>query len=331
MRRTFFFLLGTVFALSACSTPTLTPTTVSVSPTTPPTSTQAPTLEPTAMPTEAPASTASAQVVFVSNRGEDPNQSLLYILDVDSGEIKEVKTGFENILYPKWSPDGSKILFTIPDVWHLYTIAPDGSNLTQITDFRSNNADWSPDGTKIVFQSDAQNEPENVPDLYMVDADGQNLVELLDAPDTLEFAPRWGAGDEIIFLSNLTGNVEIYLMNAISGELISKVTEGKSSIISANISDNGERIVFVYPQGGKMTDLYLIDRSGELGSVVRLTDNPTRDSDPVFTADGSQILYSSNASGNTDLWLIDVDGQNATQLTDDEYYDAYPDYWLPSN
>lgn len=36
----------------------------------------------------------------------------------------------------------------------LIHIDADGSNLTQVTDFRSNNAEWSPDGKKIVFHSD---------------------------------------------------------------------------------------------------------------------------------------------------------------------------------
>jgi hypothetical protein len=32
---------------------------------------------------------------------------------------------------------------------------------------------------------------------------------------------------------------------------------------------------------------------------------------------------------NVDLWMFDADGSNPVQLTDDEYYDAYPDYWAP--
>lgn len=323
MKKVFVVFFCVSLLVAACGAPPPEPT-VTVPP---PTETPKP--EPTATATQpVVAAPTSPQVVFVSNRGDDPGQGRLYLLDVSNGEITEIETGFDNVLFPKWSPDGTKILFVIPDVWNLYTIAPDGSDLTQITDFRSNNADWSPDGSKIVFQSDAQNEPENQPDIYMVDADGQNLVELMDAPDTLEFAPRWGAGDEIIFLSSRSGNVEVFLLNTASGEL-TQVTEGNASIISAAISNDGERIAFVYPQGGNFTDMYIIDKSGGTSSVVRLTSDATRDSDPAWTPDDSQIVYSSDSSGNTDLWLIDVNGENPVQLTDDEYYDAFPDYWMP--
>jgi Tol biopolymer transport system component len=67
-------------------------------------------------------------------------------------------------LYPSWSPDGSRILFTSnrsgssDNVW---TMSADGSDLRQVTratdlvDFRGGHlAAWSPDGELIVFESD---------------------------------------------------------------------------------------------------------------------------------------------------------------------------------
>jgi Tol biopolymer transport system component len=54
-----------------------------------------------------------------------------------------------------WSPDGSQIAFTSPrnGSWDIYTIRPDGTDLTRITD--SPNAEfspsWSPDGGRIAY------------------------------------------------------------------------------------------------------------------------------------------------------------------------------------
>jgi Tol biopolymer transport system component len=298
-------------------------------PTEPPAPTNTPvpptdTPEPT--PTPVP---AGPRVVFVSNRGDDPDKTDLYILDVESGEITPLNTGFDAVVFPKWSPDGSKILFAVRDVWNLYTIEPDGSNLTQVTDFRSNNADWSPDGGQIVFQSDHQNEPVDTPDIYVVDADGGNLVELLDAPEYADFNPRWAPGsNQIMFLSNRTGHFEIFLMNA-DGSEVTQVTEGGASITNASISNDGEWIAFVYPQGGNFTDMYRIDKSGDLDSVVRLTKDATFDDGPAWSPDNEKIFFYSDRGGNVDLWMFDADGSDPVQLTDDEYYDAYPDYWEP--
>jgi len=49
---------------------------------------------------------------------------------------------------------------------------------------------------------------------------------------------------------------------------------------------------------------------------------------PSFSPDGKQIVFASNMSGSWELWTINVDGTNLVQLTDDEYYDAFPD-WSP--
>jgi Tol biopolymer transport system component len=67
--------------------------------------------------------------------------------------------------YPDWSPDGQRILFNTHDqsyfedttlASNLYTIRPDGTDLTQLTHFgdkdaRATQASWSPDGKQIVF------------------------------------------------------------------------------------------------------------------------------------------------------------------------------------
>jgi Tol biopolymer transport system component len=57
---------------------------------------------------------------------------------------------------PRWSPDGKKILFysNRTGSYELWTIKPDGSGLTQITEEPGVTQDspiWSPDGTRIVY------------------------------------------------------------------------------------------------------------------------------------------------------------------------------------
>ena len=59
---------------------------------------------------------------------------------------------------PDWSPDGTKIVFTLltpdyhPDIW---TIDVDGSNATNLKPDAEweTSPDWSHDGTKILFWS----------------------------------------------------------------------------------------------------------------------------------------------------------------------------------
>lgn len=223
------FILLFVFAMlvGACAQPTPEPTKPPPPPPPEPTNTPVPPT-PTPEPTLPPV-VGGPRVVFVSNRGDDPDKTDLYVLDMETQEITSLNTGFDAVVFPQWSPDGRKILFAVRDVWNLYTIAPDGSDLTQVTAFRSNNADWSPDGSKIVFQSDHDNEPTDTPDIYTVDANGENLVELIDEPEFADFNPRWAGSGQIMFLSNRTGSYEVFLINE-DGSDVTQVTEGKSPI-----------------------------------------------------------------------------------------------------
>ncbi|MHC1784941.1 MAG: hypothetical protein AB9891_19685 [Anaerolineaceae bacterium] len=297
-----------------------------VDPTIPATATKAPTaaFEPSATPDQ-----GGPQIVFVSNRSGDQDSRQLHILDLDSGEIHLLDTGFDNVVFPRWSPDGQKILFTVTDVWNLYTIRSDGSELTQVTDFRSNNADWSPNGTGIVFQSDHAGEPENTPDIYTMNLDGSGLTKIVDDLPIADFGPRWSKdGNQITFLSTKTGHPEVYLIDP-DGSNRTQVTDGGSTIISQEISPDGSLIVFSYPQGKVFTDLYTVDISGVVDSVVRLTSDASLKDAPAWTPDGQKIVYFGNKGGPFDIWIINKDGSSELNLTADEFYDGYPDYWAP--
>ncbi len=295
----------------------------------PPTDTPAPTE--TALPTETLVPTLESyagppRIVFASNRGGDPNQLGLFLMDLETFEITPINTGLEVNLLPKWSPEGNRILFSIPEDWHLFTVLADGSQLTQLTDFRSNNADWSPDGMQIVFQSDHQNEPEDTPDIYIIDLLDENLLEILDDPDSIDYNPRWSPdGSKILFVTNRTGKHELFTMN-IDGADLAQLMESEEPVTGAEWSPDGSKIAFT-AGGFGLTELYVVDADGS-ANLLQLTDNDSSNQNPTWSPDGGQIIFSSNAGGNWDLWIVDRDGANLVQLTDDAFYDNYPD-WCP--
>jgi Tol biopolymer transport system component len=80
---------------------------------------------------------------------------------------------------PDWSPDGTRIAFvSIRDGdREIYVMAPNGSNLVQLTNNDNGEADptWSPDGSRIAFASDQDGDYE----IYVMAADGTGLVRQL--------------------------------------------------------------------------------------------------------------------------------------------------------
>lgn len=50
---------------------------------------------------------------------------------------------------------------------------------------------------------------------------------------------------------------------------------------------------------------------------------------PDWSADGRRILYHSDVTGNWEIWAMDADGSNQTQLTNETAYDHFDGSWSP--
>jgi Tol biopolymer transport system component len=128
-----------------------------------------------------------ATFVYYSSRDET-----IHLVDAD-GSNDRVLTGLPSVpsgqppnWLPTWSPDSSRIAFTSKDLW---TIRPDGTDLTQLTDLSEGefafDPSWSPDGSSILFtvggwETDAAGigGAQRAGALYTVGTDGSNLTRI---------------------------------------------------------------------------------------------------------------------------------------------------------
>ena len=105
----------------------------------------------------------------------------VYVSRPDGARERRVTPPRLEASFPTWSPSGEELLVTTnvffdrPNV-RLYSVRPDGSELTLLTDdgFRINDWDgaYSPDGTQIVFDSDRYSGCYGCGDLYVMNVDG---------------------------------------------------------------------------------------------------------------------------------------------------------------
>ena len=120
----------------------------------------------------------SSNGALVTYMHSTPNRNLMQIMVMErngnnGGNIPQVN-GWD----PTWSPDGERILFASDrnGTTQLYTVRPDGSKLTRITNLPAirGRSDWSPDGQYIVTYSGETWQRE----VYIMNSDGSNLRQL---------------------------------------------------------------------------------------------------------------------------------------------------------
>ncbi len=213
------------------------------------------------------------KIAFQSSR--DGNDEI-YVMNPDGTNQIRLTHNTVDDYTPRWSPDGTKIVFA-PLYDGLYVMNPEGSNPTRLTnpaqDFFPS---WSPDGTKIIFASTRNG---NQAEIYMINADGTNLINLTNHPAD-DFDPSWSPdGTKITFVSIRDLNEEIYVMNA-DGTNPVRLTSHPATDRYPYWSPDGTKIAFASNRNGNY-EIYVMDTNGS--NPVNLTNHPAGDFLPAWS------------------------------------------------
>lgn len=119
----------------------------------------------------------------------------------------------------------------------------------------------------------------------------------------------------LVFARNLSGNQEVFSVD-VDGKNLKRLTTSDGADIPGGYSPDGKKIVFSSARNGDSTsDIYTMNRDGT--NVFHATTNLTaiEDVSPSYSPDGSKILFGHDLTSFGQIWIIDVDGQNATELS----------------
>ncbi|MBU7018161.1 MAG: PD40 domain-containing protein [Theionarchaea archaeon] len=211
------------------------------------------------------------RIAFVSNR--DDWRYAIYVMDSDGNNMERLTAypcrKFTFTFWPRWSPDGTKIVFISDRNGNseICVMDADGSNEINVSNnpWEDSQSSWSPDGTKIVFTSDRDGNHE----IYVMNPDGSNQKRLTNTT-SWEGSPAWSPdGTQIAFTSNREGSSDIYVMNT-DGSNQRRLTRDSAADGGPIWSPDGTKIVFTSDRDCN-DEIYIMDSDGS--NLRRLTRN----------------------------------------------------------
>lgn len=181
-------------------------------------------------------------------------------------------------------------------------------------------SDVSPDHKQVVYSA--------FPGLYIYNiADGSSQQITFEERDShAQWSPD---GKSIIYVNNRNYFSALYRYDLESAE-VQQLTDYQNDL-EPDWSPDGHRIVFTTSRDG-FQELYTMKPDGT--DLQRLTNNVNlNDLRAKYSPDGKYIAYMTNYSvgdGTGEIWLMNADGSNQRQITDNDYDDRSP-IWSPDS
>jgi Tol biopolymer transport system component/DNA-binding winged helix-turn-helix (wHTH) protein len=221
-----------------------------------------------------------------------------------------------------WSPDGAQLAISAvsPSLGRpaITLLSLRDLSLHPITAPPREFSDWgpafSPDGKSLAFLRSSG--PGEVDDLYMVPATGGEARRLTFDNRMIFGPPAWSPdGRDIVFSSKRAGLSTLWRIGA-SGGTPQRIEGVGTSVMFPAVSRNSHRLAYTsYVWRPSLWSVRLVDPKHSAGLPQLLFASKGAVGISYFSADGKKIVFESNQSGYDEIWTVNSDGSNPTQLT----------------
>jgi TolB protein len=164
---------------------------------------------------------------------------------------------------------------------------------------------------KITFESWRDGNAE----IYMMNYDGGSVKRLTLNSDEDRWPGFSRDGMKIIFCSNRNGNYEVYTMDNNGDSQLRLTSTSDIDEVSPDWSPDRKKIAYVVSPNGNwlISEIHVMKANGTGDTAI--TGNASGDSRPIWSPDGSKILFFSKRDGHYEIYVMNANGSNQTRLT----------------
>jgi TolB protein len=244
----------------------------------------------------------------------DPAFDIFEANPEDGSALKRLTTAPGYDAEGSYSADGKHIVFCSnrsgPKNLELYVMDADGKNVRQLTrapGCYNGGPFFSPDGKRVIFRSDRKKKDHL--QIYVINADGTGERALTDDLNWVCWAPYWYKdGKHIVYCAADHGklgrpNYDLYWMS--TEDRPNPVTSKLSKHLRLALKSSCALISTFSPHSGAILYPFCTDRLPP--KKVRLTYAPGADVLPVFSPDGSKLMWTSTRDGRRPAQLYIAD------------------------
>jgi TolB protein len=255
--------------------------------------------------------------------------SLTDVLLIAFGALMLVAAGCsDNPTEPVPAPPVYKIAFVLQQNSNnddIYSINPDGTELTQLTDSDNNDNHpiWSPDGRYIYYQTRVGSAAE----VFRMNADGTNKTNISNSSAWDWLHDISSDGTQMVFTSDRTGRRQLLVMDLTDSSLTQLTNDSHGEYGSAQFTPNGRTVV--YSIGSGSNRMYVVNIADT--TRTNISENNGSTSNVQVSPDGSRVAYVARRGGTdfTDIWVCGIDGSDHHSVSNSSNYDNYP-CWSPN-
>lgn len=246
----------------------------------------------------------SKKVVYTSNQSSN-GYLQIFTMNDDGTDKKQVLTMDVNCVNPKWSHDGTRIVFATSDE-QIYLV----DNI-ETGDYRfiwkGNVPSFSTDDTEIIFVSDF----EGVNSIYIIGLSDPEPYLLSDG-DYSNQAVLSNDGNYLIYSAILDGGKCVMLrdLNDTTEYHTKKISVNKDANLEPDISPDSRKYVYAGFDMNLNGTVYLYENSKERA----LTKDIPSSTQPKFSPDGSKIAFAVIKGERVKLYTMNSDGSDKNDL-----------------